>query len=108
MDGLGGGSGTLEGDGRDLAAQLRMTLTALAAGVATRVELEAVACALVSNLREQNEELEQVLLRIKRILAEAGLRPGRGAAPDRELSPDAQLYRDVIGWCIEHYYRDGR
>jgi len=105
-DGPNPGGGT--GDGAPTtAAQLRRTVAAAATGQASRQELESAAGALVVELRARNEPPERVLLHIKEILAEAGLRPtyasGDGPASDRE----ANLYRDVIAWCIHRYYNDG-
>jgi hypothetical protein len=70
-------------------------------------ELAAAARDLVTELRGQNRPPEQVLLRIKEILAEAGLRPGHTLAADgSELISEAALYRDVIAASIRYYFEN--
>ena len=61
---------------------MRRAIAAVASGKGSRRELEAAAEALVTELREANEPPEQMLLQIKEILAEAGLRPTYGAPVD--------------------------
>jgi hypothetical protein len=78
---------------------MREAASAAASGQASREELQAAARALVTELRQQQEPPEQVLLQIKSFLADAGLKPGVGAAPS--------LYRDLISWSIKYYYEDG-
>lgn len=71
----------------------------------SRLELETAARELVTELRSQDQPPEQVLLRIKQILAEAGLRPGHTLAADgSELMSEAALYRDVISSTIRYYF----
>lgn len=74
----------------------------------SRLELDSAARQLVAELRGQDQPPEQVLLRIKEILADAGLRPGHTLAADgSELMGEAALYRDVISSSIRHYFNDG-
>jgi hypothetical protein len=49
-----------------------------------------------------------MLLRIKEILAEAGMRPTY-TSPELDGPPSdgAAVYRDVIAWSIRSYYGDG-
>ncbi len=86
-------------DGRSPADRMRQVASAAASGQASREELQVAARALVMELRQQHEPPEQVLLQIKSFLAEAGLKPGIGAAPS--------LYRDLISCSIRYYYEDG-
>lgn len=73
-----------------------------------RSELEAAAIQLVLELKRENQPPEQMLLRMKALLADAGLRPSypplleAGAMTELEES----LYRDVIAWSIRHYYAE--
>ncbi len=94
------GTGTGD-DGRSPAAadRMRQVASAAANGRASREELQAAARALVRELRQQQEPPEQVLLQIKSFLADAGLKPGIGAAPS--------LYRELISCSIRYYYEDG-
>jgi hypothetical protein len=88
---------------------MRRAIAALASGKGSRRELEAAAEALVAKLREANEPPEQMLLQIKEILAEAGLRPTYGAPVETGTLPDddSSVYQDVIALSIRSYYRDG-
>jgi hypothetical protein len=71
-------------------------------------ELDAAAKALVTELRRANEPPEQVLVQIKRILAEAGLRPSAGPAdPSLIIEQHVVLYRTVIESSIRHYFAPG-
>ncbi len=88
----------------DATADLRRTLTAVANGSASRRELERAATDLVSHLRREQHAPEQMLLRIKEVLADAGLRPTYASTDASALGDDANLYRDVIAWCIRSYY----
>jgi hypothetical protein len=92
----------------DAQRRMRHALAAIASGNGSRRELEAAAEALVNELRQANEPPEQMLLQIKEILAEGGLRPTYGAPAETALPADdgAAVYRDVIAWSIRSYYRD--
>lgn len=90
------------------AVRLRQAITAVVERGGSRLELETAARELVTELRGQDRPPEQVLLRIKEILAEAGLRPGHTlAAYGSELVSEAALYRDVISSSIQYYFEDG-
>ena len=69
-------------------------------------ELDAAALQLVRELREANEPPEQVLLKIKRILGDAGVRPSHGQS-DSALVIDRHeaVYRVVIESTIRHYFQ---
>ena len=90
------------------AARLRESLSAVASGGGSHEELHNAATELVSTLRREKQPPEQMLLRIKEILAEVGLRPSYGSADrDMTLGREATLYRDMIALCIRSYYADG-
>lgn len=75
----------------------------------SRDELEAAARDLVVELRNKEQPPEQVVLRIKEVLAQAGLRPGHTLAADgSELMGDATLYREIVSSSIRYYFGDGR
>jgi hypothetical protein len=68
-------------------------------------EVDAAAKALVTELRSADQPPEQVLVQIKRILADAGLRSSHGstdAAP--VIERHTTLYRSVIESSIRHYF----
>jgi hypothetical protein len=83
---------------------LRRALNAVASGLASRRELEDAASNLVAHLRREQHAPEQMLLRIKEVLAEAGLRPTYASSERSAFGDEANLYRDVITWCISRYY----
>lgn len=71
----------------------------------TRDELEAAARDLVVGLRNEQQPPEQVLLRVKDVLAQAGLRPGHTLAADgSEVMGEATLYREVVSSSIRYYF----
>lgn len=89
------------------AERLRQAVTAAAAGAGSRDEVQDAARALVSELRGRHEPPEQMLIQMKTLLADAGLRGGYPTADDDgSRDPDA-LYREIITWSIRAYY-EGR
>lgn len=102
-----GTPGTADGQGQSTsvpAAHMRRVVAEAARGQCAPEELESAARALVHELRGANEPPEQMLLRIKEILAEAGLRPTYASDSPHPIGRDDALYRDVIMWSIRHYY----
>jgi hypothetical protein len=97
----------MNGPVSDHEQRLRQATMAAARGNGSPNELEAAARALVLELRSADAPPERMLLRIKDILAEAGLRPAYAstdaAAPIRS---EAAIYRSVIEWSIRQYYED--
>lgn len=90
------------------AVRLRQAIIAVAHRDGSRLELETAARELVNELRSRQHPPEQVLLRIKEILSDAGLRPGHTLAADgSELMGEATLYRDVISSSIRYYFANG-
>lgn len=91
------------------ALRLRKAIQAVVVNTGSRDELEAAARDLVVELRDREQPPEQVLLRIKEVLAQAGLRPGHTLAADgSELMGEATLYREVVSSSIKYYFGDGR
>jgi hypothetical protein len=89
------------------ADRLRHAVSASAMGAGSREELQAAARALVAELRGRQDAPEQVLIQMKALLAEAGLRTGFPAAkPDEAHGNSASLYRDIITWSIRYYYEN--
>ena len=88
----------------DATVDLKQTLGAVATGRASRRDLETAATTLVAHLRSERHAPEQMLLRIKEVLAEAGLRPTYASTEQSSSGEDGNLYRDVIAWCIRSYY----
>ena len=93
----------------DTADRMRRALAAVAGGEGSHRELEEAAHELVTELRQANHPPEQMLLRIKEILAEMGLRPTYTGSPDLDspFGNGAVVYRDVIAWSIRSYYDGG-
>jgi hypothetical protein len=89
-------------------AAIRMlrALSAAASVTATPTEeLDAAAKALVTELRHANQPPEQVLVHIKQILAEAGLKPSHGPVDSTHaIGRNIGLYRSVIESSIRHYF----
>ena len=91
------------------ADRLRRAIGAATAGKGSRDELETAARALVAELRGRDAAPEQVLIQMKNLLAEAGLRAGFTATDESDSHRDqATLYRDIITWSIRCYYEDGK
>src|SRR5690348_7295383 len=76
---------------------LRAVSSAASAAAIPTQELDAAAKALVTELRLANHPPEQVLIQIKQILAEAGLKPSHGPADSSHvIGRNIGLYRTVI------------
>lgn len=92
-----------------LATRLRDAVAAVGGGTGTRTQVERAARDFTTALKVDHFPPEQMLLKIKELLAEAGLRPSYAAATSSENLGDveATLYRDVITWCIRDYYGQG-
>lgn len=94
--------------GEPSSAAARMLLAVSSAASATGMstaEVDAAAKALVTELRQANQPPEQVLVQIKQILAEAGLKPSHGPADSTHMiGRHIGLYRSVIESSIRHYF----
>jgi hypothetical protein len=99
-----GPDGESSGGSPTALANLRRTLTDLASGRASKSDLERAAFTLVAHFRRERHAPEQMLLRIKEVLADAGLRPTYAATERTGDGDDGNLYRDIIAWCIRSYY----
>jgi predicted RNA binding protein YcfA (HicA-like mRNA interferase family) len=88
---------------------MRLALAAVASGKGSHRELQHAAHELVTELKQAKHPPEQMLVHIKEILAEAGIRPTYASSPGFDGPPadGAAIYRDVIGWSIRSYYGDG-
>jgi hypothetical protein len=103
--GPGGSNG--EASSADNTDRMRTALAAVAGGAGSLDELQIAARALVTDLRARSEPPEQVLVQIKRILSEAGLRPAfYGETGEETPNSTTTVYRDVIAWSIRSYYED--
>lgn len=100
-------------DATEAVARMRRAVSAASIGACTPEELDAAAQALVNELRAAQHPPEQVLLHVKRILAQAGLRPSHGPSdPAVVIERHATVYRNVIESSIRFYFgrsesRDG-
>jgi hypothetical protein len=95
----------------DAATRMRRALAAVANGKGSHPELEQAAHSLVVELKQAKFPPEQMLLHIKEILAEAGMRANYASPSLDGPSSDAStVYQDVIAWSIRSYYdgADGR
>ena len=89
------------------ADRLRHAVSASAGGAGSRDELQAAARALVTELRGRHDAPEQMLIEMKALLADAGLRTGFPSTNGDESHGNArELYRDIITWSIRYYYED--
>jgi hypothetical protein len=103
-----GGSKDEGGTGETAADRLRLAVNATTAGAGSRDEVQAAARALVAELRGRQEAPEQVLIEMKALLADAGLRAGYPPSSlEKSQGMHVSLYRDIITWAIRCYYEDG-
>ena len=95
-----------DGDSEEAVQRMRRAISgATSREHGARDELEAAAIQLVEELRAENHPPEQMLLRIKELLADAGLRPSYATDdPMTMAANEASVYRDVIAWSIRYYY----
>jgi hypothetical protein len=92
----------------DAIARLRRAVEVAARDGGSLAEVDEAARVLVTHLRRNKQPPEQVLLLIKQLLSDAGLRPTYAAThdPAAPVGSGASIYRDVIAWSIRHYYAD--
>jgi hypothetical protein len=63
-------------------------------------------CAVVDELKGAGWPPERVIVAVKRIADDAGLRPSRNVlSATGDLSPDDALLVRMVQWCIERNYR---
>ena len=91
-------------------ARLRRAIQMASRDGTSPAELKDAARELVAELKNASEPPEQMLLQIKQLLADAGLRPNYTvpSEPNTQTGRDAGIYRDVIAWSIRHYYDGGK
>jgi hypothetical protein len=85
---------------------MRQAIRAAAGGNGSAAQLQAAARELVTHLRLQQARPEQMLIRIKAILAEAGITPEHAtqSGPATFTQTPGSVYRNVIAWSIRYYY----
>jgi len=69
-------------------------------------ELREAVCAHVHELKERGHPPERVLIAVKALLAEAGIRK-TGPLADHgsaTLGPETEIVERVVAWCIEEYF----
>jgi hypothetical protein len=91
------------------ANRMRLALAAVANGKGSHRDLQHAAHELVMELKRAKYPPEQMLLHIKEVLAESGVRPTYASSTEFDGPPGdgATVYRDVIAWSIRSYYGDG-
>jgi len=63
-------------------------------------------CAVVDHLKAAGWSPERVIVAVKRIADDAGLRPSRAVlAAQGALSPSDALLVRMVEWCIQRYYQ---
>jgi hypothetical protein len=105
------GESDIKSDGHDVrntaaAARMRRAIEGASRDGSSQTELKDAARELVGELKDASQPPEQVLLMIKQLLADAGLRPSYSVPTEAgtQTGREASLYRDVIAWSIRHYY----
>lgn len=78
------------------AERLRHAVRAATRGAGSRDNVEEAARTFVDEVRGRNEPPEQMLIQVKALLGDAGLRAGG----------ENTLYRDIITWSIRCYYEE--
>ena len=89
----------------DPAERMRQALVAATNGTGARDAFQSAASELVTAWRREGVPPEQIILRVKDILADAGLRASYGP-PMAPVSDDgeSEVYRRVITWTIRFYF----
>jgi len=92
-----------------LAPSQRQTVAAVRAARKARAatpELRDAVCDHVRELKRRGYPPERVLIAVKGLLAEAGVRKtGPLADPgSATLGPDTEIVERVVAWCIEEYF----
>ena len=86
-------------------ARMLQAISSASIGAGSPQEVDAAVREFVIELRDADEPPEQVLLAIKRILAQAGLRPSHPPAePTMVVERLAAVYRAVVASSIAHYF----
>jgi hypothetical protein len=90
----------------DPAERMRQALVAATNGTGARDAFQSAASELVTAWRREGVPPEQIILRVKDILADAGLRASYGPpmAPAPSDAGESEVYRRVIAWTIRFYF----
>jgi hypothetical protein len=97
---------------RPAVVALRASLTALADSTGAKPspsedELHKQVCSVVDDLRELGWPPERVIIAMKELANEAGLRPSTHLMTVNDsLGPKDAVLAKVVRWCIERYYFD--
>jgi hypothetical protein len=86
----------------ELAIRTSLATISAASGAVTagdKALLREHVCAVVDELKAQGWPIENIIIRVKEIGAEAGL----GSHRFRPRQPDS-IIEEVVKWCIERYY----
>jgi hypothetical protein len=68
--------------------------------------LHSEVCAVVDELKAAGWPPERVIVAVKRIADEAGIRPTKAVlVRTAELANDDAMLVQMVSWCIERYYR---
>ncbi len=92
-----------------LATSERLILAVVRAAREARAatpELRDAVCDYVRELKERGYPPERVLIVVKALLAEAGVKR-TGPLADRgsaTLGPETEIVESVVAWCIEEYF----
>ena len=63
-------------------------------------------CAVVEDLRALEWPPERVIIAVKQVAEDAGLRSSRRVLMvSGSLTPNDEVVQNLVRWCIEHYYR---
>lgn len=94
---------------QDRATQLRQHFVEvrLPLDLSARRALQARVRAYVGEAKERGVPPERVIVAVKRMAHEAGLRPSARVVltmPHTPLNAKDQLLAELVGWCIERYY----
>jgi len=93
------------------AIELRSHLSALNIPLdrSTRIALRAHVARYVDEGKELGWTPQHVIVAVKRIAHDAGLRPSENimdAEARPAMTPTDRLLVDLVGWCIDRYYDD--
>jgi hypothetical protein len=69
------------------------------------LHLRAALQVYVAELQGRGEPIERIIVAVKRVAADAGLRPSSDLPlTDAALDPNDRLLVDIVRWAVEHYY----
>lgn len=71
-------------------------------------ELRERVCSFVDEMKRLDLPPERILVALKKIAHDAGLRGERITSAGVDMTPGDAVLRQLVRWCIEHYYGPGR